>query len=148
MVSGEAKNPAWSVSWPAEETLRRWVEEGSTHSDIAEMIGVTRQAVSKKMKQLGVGVDGRGDRMSRADLFPWTMAAVDHADAITQAMRFYNKQKAGGQLTAAQQSAVNRLVGWMEQENVVLDYDRATGFKFRPRDPELDDPDDLIRRPA
>lgn len=139
-------NTAWKAGGnPGKETLERLITGGLTQEKIGERYGVTRSTVSYWMRSVGIsrGVTG----MNHKEVLPWDMKAADHQDGIARALRWYNRDRHGEELDAMQRREMQRLLTYLERRQVVVDYTREDGFVLRPRDPGLDAPDDVIRRP-
>lgn len=134
-------------SGPGADELRRLVALGHTDVEIGEMHGVTRQTVQYWRKKAGVS-RGRGPNQSHKDEMPWTIVSVDHEDGIAKRLREYSTMKKGKKpVTAETKRRVENFVATLAKEDSVIDYDPVEGFGLRKRNPAIDAPDDIIRRP-
>jgi hypothetical protein len=130
---------------PDRATLERQLRDNS-HAELAKTYGVSRQTIGYWAQR--AGLSRSNNSMSHKDILPWAIKAEDHHDGIARALRWLNKREKGGELGAVEQREVERLTAFLESENVVVDYDRSRGFIFRRRNPAVDAPNDVIRRPA
>lgn len=129
---------------PDVATLAKLLEENS-HAQLAERLGVSRQTIGYWAKRAGLG--RAAPPMTHKDILPWKIRAADHHDSIARALRWLDAARKGTTLEATQQREVDRLAAFLEKEDVVVDYERERGFFFRRRDPKIDAPEDVIRRP-
>lgn len=136
----------WQASGgPSPETLKGLLDAGVTQREIGERYGVTRQTVYYWIKRAGLGVRPAG--MSHKDFLPWDVKAEDHHDSIARALRWYSTKQQGGDLDPVARREVERLLEFLKEEKVVVDYSRERGFHFRRRKPGVDKASDIIRRP-
>lgn len=137
---------------PDEALLRQMRRDGMSQKDIAAELGVTRQSVANWLAKLNLPtrisrIPSVEPRSHKAAL-PWTIRGEDHHDLIARALRWHHAAEQGEDLSPAQQREVDRLTSFLTARDVVVDYDRDKGFILRPRNPDIDDPADIIRRPA
>lgn len=132
---------------PDRDALRSLlVDEKLTHQQIAERYGVTRQAVSYWIQSKLPDMSGRSHNIY-PEVRPWgAIASGDEQDSIYRALIFWAKQRRGEDISAAGQRELARLLEFLEEENVVVDYSRDQGWMFRRRNPDIDAPDDIVRR--
>lgn len=131
---------------PDDETLRRLVEEGWTDRQIGEKYGVTRQTVAYWRMKAGIHRPGKKPTRHK-DMLPWTVTAYDNGDPLAYRLREYDTIRKGGDVKPEVRRRVQRFVADLAELDAVLDYNRDEGWLTRRRDPRLDDPDDIIRRP-
>lgn len=136
---------------PDDETLRALRRQGLSQTQIAERFNVSRQTVGNWLR--GAHLPSRvshfpgSEPVAHKDILPWTIRGADHQDQIARALRWYNKQQHGDDLTDQQQAGVDRLLDYLEKHGRVVDYTREEGFVLRPRTAGVDADGDIIRRP-
>lgn len=129
---------------PDVQTLVRMNERGMTHGEIAAEYGVTRQAVTTKLK------GATTPRHYRRD-WPWEVDSRHKIGWFYDALTFYVVDKNRERILGERQSyrlhsfltELEKLERRMDRP-MVVDYDPTTpvGFYFRPR--RDDDPTDTI----
>lgn len=140
-------NAPWAAGGSPDEATLRELLRDHTHREIADKYKVTRQTVGYWVKRHGLAGAAQPAK-SHKDILPWDIKGEDHHDSIARALRWYNTGRQGEALTPPQQREVDRLMAFVEKNDYVIDYSRELGFHFRKRNPKLDKPDDVIRRPA
>ena len=130
---------------PSDDVLRELIDAGVTQREIGERYGVKRQTVGYWIKRAGLGTRSAG--RSHKDYLPWDVKAEDHHDSIARALRWYSTREQGGDLDPVAKREVERLLEFLKEEKVVVDYERDRGFFFRRRKPGVDRVTDIIRRP-
>lgn len=149
-MSGKTKKPNHRAPliFSVIEDLRR---KGYNQSQIADMHGVTRQAVSWQKKEYG-GV--LTPRQIANESWPWETTNEHGKSAAYQRLRDHGEWMATGGKGMSHQK-VRRLKAWwrkLRDEDVVLEFDPSIppgpgnkygGFRYVPR--ILDDEDLLIR---
>lgn len=144
---------AWSAGGgPDPATIRRLVEdEGLTDVQIGTMYGVDEATVRYYRKRAGLVKAGRAPRIDhRADgAIPWPLDASrrHHMDPIARMLRSRNKRRHGVDIPPAELRRLEKFEADLAKADLVIDYDPARGFITRSRDPDLDDPDSIVRVP-
>ncbi|QBJ01159.1 immunity repressor [Mycobacterium phage Arissanae] len=150
-MSGKIKPTRAPLIFSTIEDLRR---KGHNQSEIAEMFGVTRQAVSWQKKTYG-------GRMTPRDIvreaWPFETTNEHTQSQPYQRLRDHGEwQQTGGK--GMSENKTKRLKSWwrkLRDEDVVLEFDPSIepgpgmaggGFRYVPRDIVVDGPDLLIRR--
>ena len=132
---------------PDDDTLRRLVNvEHKTDREIGDRYGVTRQTVSYWRRRVGLD-KARGPMLNHKDYLPWSIRGEDHGDSIAKRLREYSSMKQGKALKEEDQKRLDKFLLFLQEENVVVDYDRERGFMLRRRTRGVDKPGDIIRRP-
>lgn len=136
---------------PDDATLRELRREGLSTTAIAARYGVTRQTASNWLRKAKLPARisriPRHEAGSRKYMLPWDVKGADHNDQIAKALRAYDKHRKGEPVDQREMNQIARLLAFLGEHNVVVDYNREEGFMFRPRTPGLDADDDIIRRP-
>jgi hypothetical protein len=140
-------NRPWKANGgPGKETLESLVRQGLTDQAIADIYHVKRQTVSYWRKRDGIERDR--PQMSHKDYRPWKITTEDHKHSFARRLRSYSTLMQGGALPAGEQRRLNEFLKALKTLNKVVDYDQVGGFTLVSRDPLLDSPDDIIRRPS
>ncbi|QBP30552.1 immunity repressor [Mycobacterium phage Charm] len=149
-MSGKIRPTRAPLIFSTVEDLRR---KGHNQSEIAEMHGVTRQAVSWQKKTYG-------GRMTPRDIvreaWPFKTTNEHRKSQQFQRLRDHGEfQETGGK--GMSDNKMMRLRAWWRKllaENVVLEFDPSIppapglaggGFRYVPRDLDVDGPELLIR---
>lgn len=134
---------------PDPEVLEREIRRyGATQ--VAKAYGVTKQAVSKAHREWRLGIE---PRVSYKAYIPWRVKA-EHNNAYPQRMlRLYGDRQMGRPLSAAGERSLAKFVAGLEENDVVVHYDRdyqggtwGGGWMVTPRRPGIDT--GLIRVPT
>jgi hypothetical protein len=142
---------------PEKQQLEAWVKQGYTDTEIgqiwAELTGETeppsKQAVFHWRQKQGVQRTGRAPQLDHSAVRPWRVKIEHVGDGIEHRLYDYSRRKQGRKLSASAERLLDDFLAFLTEHNVVVDYDpdTARGWLFRLRDPEIDDPDNIIRRP-
>jgi DNA-binding CsgD family transcriptional regulator len=130
---------------PDETTLREMVRTGMTDVEIGDQYGVARQTVAYWRGRSHI--KRRNGVMSHKQWIPWELNAADAHDSVAKRLREHSTIQQGGKLDTAAKLRLDKFLAFLREEDVVVDYDREKGFQLRRRDPTVDAPGDLIRRP-
>lgn len=134
--------PWGAVDRPDEATLTA-LTASMTDAEIGKQYGVSRPAVAYWRKAAGVGRN-MPPRMSHKKWLPWRVSG-DHArHHVARMLRLYSTREQGASLSAAEAQQLERFLNYIEERNVVVDYDDVVGFGWRARRPGEVGP---IRRP-
>ena len=146
---------------PSCDELRDLIaKEDLNDTEIARVYGVTRQTVSYWRRRCGISEPGKGHtrprrrpRVSHKDLIPWTVIRRDRNHPIRKRLVEVSKLRQGVQMAPDETARAEEFLQMLTDLNVVVDYDplhlaggEPAPFFFRPRDPKLDGPEDIIRR--
>lgn len=122
---------------PDPTTLRRWLEEGLTHQQIADRQyketgnKITRASVSSAVSRLGMS-----EQAPRyTEEIPWRVK-VQHIRAYPARMlRLLGRRRAGGELTSEENTRLDNWLQLLEDEDAVVAYDPDSdaGFLYVPR---------------
>jgi hypothetical protein len=145
---------------PSEAELREWVQEHHwTDEQIAAEVG-RRDNVPPPSKQTVAywrrkhNIPASNTRHSRKRMIdhsewrPWRVKMEHVGDGIEHRLYEYSYRKNGVKLSAAAERRLDRFLAFLEDEQLVVDYDREEGWLLRRRDAALDAPGDIIRRPG
>lgn len=133
---------------PDDDTLRRLVEEGLTDREIGARYGVSDETARYYRKRAGIEKDS-APHVSRRGFIPWTLNTKKrhHNTREAKALRALDARMKGDPVNADQEQRLDSVLKDLKEYNYVLDYDYEDGFVLRDRDPQLDRPDDWVRRP-
>lgn len=128
---------------PDVPTLLRHKEKGMTDREVADLYGVSRQAVTLKLK------GARESRMYRRD-WPWEVQSRHKRGWLYEALSAWmvarHKERPLDRRETQRMTALLDMLDSLPGEYVVDYYpDEAIGFRVRPR-LEDDDPDSLLGR--
>jgi hypothetical protein len=137
---------------PSDEEIRRLVtDEGYTDRQLADHFGVTEPTARYYRLQAGIKKAQQGRLNHRASgAIPWRFNTKlgHHRDPIARLLRARERIKAG----TSQPPDVIRRVEELERDlaelDLVIEYDREDGFSTAERDPNIDDPQSIVRKPA
>lgn len=138
---------------PTTAELRAWGEARLTNQQMADKIEartgetVNRVTVAKWRKEDGL-ID-IVEKARRQKYLPWTIRGEHNWDVIARAMRALDRLETDGPggMRKSDLKMITRVTDALTAQQKVIDYDPVVGFKFLPRDPELDAADDWVRRP-
>lgn len=125
---------------PSDRELLELVEEGLTDRDIAEMYGVTVQAVNKRLRKLGVNRRSQGMLRTNALInHRWTVYVSTDADSHHHAypskmLRLWLRLQLGDKTVKPEDARM--AAAWareLRDRGEVLCYDRVKGWFYRPR---------------
>jgi hypothetical protein len=135
---------------PDSTTLRRLRTQGHTQKDIADAYGASESAVWKALQRAGY----TDPQMTYKDILPWEIEEAHKATAVMERFRSIVKQKKGAPLRPDEEVLLNRWLGDLEANNMVVNYHPAApansastkgGFYYVPKGVE---DDWIIRRPT
>jgi hypothetical protein len=142
---------------PEADDLRRWVREGLTDQQIGELVGqlenqepASKQAVAYWRKKYGITRDRkRAESLDHSAVRPWRVKMEHTGDGIEHRLYDYSRRRQGQQLTPAAERLLDDFLEFLAEHQWVVDYnpDTANGYLFRHRDPDIDDPDNIVRHP-
>ena len=143
---------------PAAEDLKRWVDEGYTDSQIADIVGrefhtdpPAKQTVAYWRQRHGIRRNRViAPRLDHSAVRPWKVKAKHTGDGIEHRLYEYSNRLHGRRLSPSADRRLDDFLDWLREHDVVVDYDPDSeqGWLFRRRDPALDRPEDIIRRPS
>lgn len=130
---------------PDVPTLLRHVDQGMTHKEIGELYGVSRQAVTLKLKG---AVEPRTNRRE----WPWEVQTRHKRGWLYLALSYYTiSQTKERPLRKQELHTLSAFMDMMDglDGDYVVDYfpDTAVGFQLRERIPGHDDPSSLVAVP-
>lgn len=128
---------------PDEEVIRLVVDEGRTLQSIADEFGASRQAVSNRLREAGVGAPKAIQPYK--DWIPWRVRVAHNNDKIVRKLRRYARVQMGESFRPGEVANLSRWIGQMRSLGVVIDYHPEVGFMYVPR--RSDEPADAIIRP-
>lgn len=136
---------------PSAEEVRHLVEdEGYSDKQLADHYGVTEATAWYYRTSAGITKEHKNRLDHRASgAVPWKLNTKlnHHRDPIARLLRARARGRAG----MPQAEDVSRRVQRFEEDlaalNVVVAYDRESGFYTVDRDPKIDDPDSIVRMP-
>lgn len=143
------------------EIRRLVVEEGYSDADLARLYGATRQTANhwRRTKCPGLppgpGMGRQGEELvDRAPKYKWliwwTVASADQNDVLRKRLVLAARDAEGDALSSAERRQLNSFLAYLARKNVVVNYDRdhEPPWHLLPRNPDLDAPDQIVRRPA
>ena len=146
---------------PTEAELRAWVAQELTDQEIANLVGrregvapPTKQTVAYWRRKYGIAASNarhsRERQIDHSNIRPWRVKMEHTGDGIEHRLYEYSYRQHGKQLSASAERRLDKFLAFLDEHQVVVDYDPNTveGWFLRPRDPEVDDPEDIIRRPV
>lgn len=144
----------WGASIPDCETLRRLIfDEGLTNQTIADQIGIAEPTLRYHLKKCGISrpVKSKHPRYNHKKQIPWKLDSRQghSADSLGRLLQVRSGLAQGDDRIP--QDAINRLrdmEAGLKTDGLVIDYTTELGFFTVARDPDIDDPDDIIRRPV
>lgn len=120
-----------------------------TDQEIADRYGVTRPAVAYWRKAAGISKD-TPERLSHKKFIPWTVAEKDGQHHFARMLRAYSTRQQGKPVRDTESKQLDALLAFLDEEGLVIDYDREKGWGYRRRLPsdtgiirEPDTPDDI-----
>ena len=127
---------------PDKATLERLVQ---THTDdeIARMYGRTRTAIHYWRERFDLGPRRPTVRMSHKDYLPWTVRSEHARDYAARMLRLCSAFDQGAELTETELRQRQRFLDYLDEHQVVVDYDPDRGFGWRRKQTG----ETLIRRP-
>lgn len=133
---------------PSANVLAELVEKGRSSQEIAELYGVTREAVRQALVRAEIRPSRL--RVSHADFLPWRLRADHHHDILAKRLRSYSKLRQGFPLTDDESRLVEQWLAYMDGGNrwgvpLSVHYERHEGFWLEPRQ---DGDRDYIHPPA
>lgn len=114
--------------------LRKLLEQGLTHLQIAAAFGVTEQAVSNQVRLHGL----QPMPPRYADTVPWVVAKDHRTQYALRMLRLYGKQKSGQVLKPGELAALERFQSRLDGSNTVIDYADDIGFYLTERREGID----------
>lgn len=142
---------------PEADDLRRWVREGLTDQEIGELVGqltnqapASKQAVAYWRRKHGVKRDrNRAPDLDHSWVRPWRVKMEHTGDGIEHRLYDFSRRRQGRKLLPRDERLLDDFLEFLNRQGWVVDYSPETpeGWLFRVRDPEIDDPDNIIRRP-
>lgn len=139
---------------PGDERVRELDAQGVGAAELARMHGVARQTADYWRQQAGIQPNSSRKIYNHKHMIPWVLAKVDAFHRVQKQLTAVSLEMQGAELDARQRSQARQLRRHLELTDRVVAYDRAraathgTGFMLVRRDPAVDAPGDLIRRPA
>lgn len=144
---------------PEADDLRRWVSEGLTDTEIGELVGrltnqapASKQAVAYWRRKHHVERPSRRSQptLDHSEVRPWRVKAEHVGDAIEHRLYDFSRRRLGRKLPRADERRLDEFLAFLDKQGWVIDYnpDTPNGWLFRVRDPEIDDPDNIIRAPG
>ena len=123
---------------PDGERLVELAKSGLSNQEIAEMFGVTAEAV----RQALVKSDYRRERLrpSHAHYIPWRVRADHVGDVLARRLRAYSKRQQDRKLTISEARLLDEWVQFMTGDNstglgLSVHYNRDEGFWLQPEVP-------------
>lgn len=134
---------------PSNTELLKLREKGHTYDEIADMFGVTQQAVYFRLREAG----GTGTRPDHRKYIPWRVK-TEHAHCRPATMlRYLSRREQGDTIPPVKERMLDKWLEQLKEADVVVCYDRDVppnpaspttgGFYYSKRTPE--DGDNLIR---
>lgn len=144
----------WEASIPDCETLKRLVfEEGLTNNQIAAQIGIAEPTLRYHLKKCGIVRPSRS-KLPRLDhkgdgAVPWDLDSSQghHMDPTVRLLRARNALAHGREVPTDQVGRLRVMEKTLQEERLVVSYNRDLGFHFVRRNDNIDDPDSIVRRP-
>lgn len=125
---------------PSFDVLMQHVKEGLSNREIAELYGVTGEAVRQALER--GGFKREADRPNHAHYIPWKIRADHGGDVLLRRLRSYSKRQQGKPLSDTEARLLDEWLRFMEGGNSLgvplsVHYDRtdADGFWLEPRRP-------------
>lgn len=111
-----------------ESELRKLADQGLSGSAIARQLGVSPQAVNKRLQRLR-----EQDQDRAAFLLPWSVRS-EHADGyVYRAVVAYGHRMRGEALNQRQRTELSELEAFLHRHAAVVTYDYNKGFMIRNR---------------
>lgn len=136
---------------PTDEALAQMVSDGLTSQQIANILSdnqeftMSRHTVDIWRREAGCGAGRK--MVSRKKYLPWTLVGSHGWDDVARVLRSLDRRESGMTLNDTEQRTVEDFLDALRQANKVVNYDPALGFYFVPRNPDLDEATDWVRRP-
>jgi hypothetical protein len=107
-----------------------------TQQEIADMFGVSNQAVSKAIRERKLSIPQRASYK-----LPWPVKTEHSDDYPRRMLRLYAKQQAGVSISAKDASMLARFCATLDERNLVVHYDpwhEDGPWFYLPRRPGID----------
>lgn len=114
---------------PPDDDLKKLLEKGLTHQQIADAYGVTQQAVSGHVRLNNLAP--APPRYPAA--VPWFVKAEHRGQYALRMLRLYGKRESGKPLKPGQAAMLERYEKRLAGLNDVVDYAEDIGFYLTPR---------------
>ena len=142
---------------PSADQLQEWVDNGYTNTQIADIAGrlygteaPAKQTVANWLKRAGiVRSRRRAPDLDHDAVRPWRVRSEHAGDGIDHRLYEYSRRLHGVKLDATTNRRLDEFLDYLREHDRVVDYDPESvdGWCLRPRDPRVDDPESIIRRP-
>lgn len=138
---------------PTKEQMRGYLELGLSQAQIAAKyeedtgIRVSRSAIGMAIARYDLKSATEAPRYQ--DLLPWRVKAEHKMDKHARLLRLEGRRREGKRLSEQELSWVQGWLEYLAEQDAVVTYNPRTkqGWWLVKRDPEVDDPKDIIRRP-
>jgi hypothetical protein len=137
MTNASKANRPWGAAMirPSDELLRVLTVE-HTDAEIAQKYGVVRSAVSYWRAHADPPIlrpQAMRPRLTHKQYIPWTVSAEHTQHHIARMLRTYSTQQQGKPLRHSEARQLERLIAYMDEHNLVIDYDPEVGWGWRSR---------------
>jgi DNA-binding transcriptional MerR regulator len=133
---------------PDKTTMRRLLEAGMTHKEIAEWVyeqtgePVARVSVTRAVERYGL----QGEITRYDDLIPWRVRTEHAHDYAARMLRMEARRRRGKKLAPEWEAKLDSWLQQLEEKHAVVTYvpDSPNGFYYVPRE---EGDEDIIRKP-
>lgn len=130
---------------PDKTTLRRLIEAGHTHAEIAKMYSVTREAISGAARRYGLATDN----VRHSDTLPWKVKSIHGMEYPARMLRLLGRRRKNLPMNPAEESELNGFLNRLDRDGTIVAYqpdDEDVGFKYIPVEFKDHDEDIPIRK--
>lgn len=128
---------------PTPAELKKYLDLGMTHAEIAEMTGLSRGTISSAIQRAGLSLE----KMRYKDEIPWRVAETHAQHYAARMLRILGRKRQGLKLTPAQDLALDSWLRKLRDMHAVVTYERDSEDGFYYVDGDFT-PDGLpIKRP-
>lgn len=119
---------------PSDATLIGWRMQGYKYREIQDLVQ-ERTGYKPPVGTIGSALNRAGftSRVRYADEIPWRVAQEHQREYPVVMLRIIGKANRGAGLTTDEYKRVLAWLDKLDQHDVVVDYDRQSGFRYVPR---------------
>ena len=119
---------------PAKELAERLKNDPNlSFSELSRQYGVSRQALTQALRRAHLEVS-RGPAYTVKEFVPWRVKVEHEQHLYIRMLRLWAREQKGLPLPKDRVKIYRELLAWLDDNDLVIAYDRETGFSAVPRE--------------